>query len=187
MRLGQGGGSVSDMRLIFLYGPVASGKLTVARLLAEQTGFALFHNHLIVDAVASVFPFGSDAFVRLRERFWLETFQASAEEGRSLIFTFAPEPTVAPDFPDKVSDIVQAAGGEILFVGLSVAADIQEQRLTAPDRAAFGKLRSVAMLREMRADLDACLRAMPAAAVAIDTGITLPGNAVARIVRALSA
>ena len=56
------------MILVFLYGPVASGKLTIARELAARTGFALFHNHLVVDAVMAVFPFGSESFVRLRER-----------------------------------------------------------------------------------------------------------------------
>jgi hypothetical protein len=63
--------SRKPMRVVFIYGPVASGKLTVARALAERTGMALFHNHLVVDAVGAVFPFGSEAFVRLREQFWL--------------------------------------------------------------------------------------------------------------------
>jgi cytidylate kinase len=39
------------MKLLFLYGPAASGKLTIARELTTLTGFALFHNHLVVDAV----------------------------------------------------------------------------------------------------------------------------------------
>ena len=59
------------MQLVFLHGPAAAGKLTVARALAARTGFALFHNHLVVDAVAAVFPFGSAEFRTLRERFWL--------------------------------------------------------------------------------------------------------------------
>ena len=54
------------MHLLFLYGPPASGKYTIARIIAEQTGLPLFHNHLIVDAVAAVFPFGSANFIRLR-------------------------------------------------------------------------------------------------------------------------
>jgi len=92
------------MRLLFIYGPPASGKLTIARLITERTGLPLFHNHLIVDAVA--FPFGSKEFIRLRERFWLETISTAAEAGQSLIFTFAPEPTVADDFPDRMSRLV---------------------------------------------------------------------------------
>src|SRR5579864_3028877 len=102
------------MRVVFIYGPVASGKLTVARALAERTGMALFHNHLVVDAVGAVFPFGSEAFVRLREQFWLAVFAEAAQADRSLIFTFAPEPTVAADFAERVRTLVQSAGGEVM-------------------------------------------------------------------------
>ena len=58
------------MKLVFIYGPPAAGKLTIARKVAEKAGLALFHNHLIVDAVGAVFPFGSEHFKRLREKFW---------------------------------------------------------------------------------------------------------------------
>lgn len=173
------------MELTFIYGPVASGKLTIARAVAEQSGHALFHNHLIVDAVGAVFPFGSDAFVRLREQFWLDTIRAAADAGRSLIFTFAPEPTVAPDFPDRVAKIVAEAGGHMRFVALTVPADEQERRLDNASRAAFGKLRSHDLLRQLRADFDRCLAAMPTPHLTIDTGSTPAPEAAARILRAM--
>ena len=44
------------MKLVFIYGGAASGKLTVARELVNLTGLALFHNHLIVDAVRPPSP-----------------------------------------------------------------------------------------------------------------------------------
>jgi len=34
------------MKLVFIYGPPAVGKLTVANALAKVTGFKVFHNHL---------------------------------------------------------------------------------------------------------------------------------------------
>lgn len=34
------------MKLMFIYGPPAAGKLTVAKALCAHTGFKLFHNHL---------------------------------------------------------------------------------------------------------------------------------------------
>jgi hypothetical protein len=100
------------MRVIFIYGQPASGKLTVARALAERTGIAVFHNHLVVDALEAVFPFGSEPFVRLREQFWLAVFAEAAQADRSLIFTFAPEPTVARDF---------AEGAVAICVGIGLA------------------------------------------------------------------
>lgn len=169
------------MQLVFLYGQVASGKLTVARALAERTGFALFHNHLIVDAVAAVFPFGSSEFVRLREQFWLETIEAAAANSTSLIFTFAPEPTVTPDFPERVSKIVEQVSGRITFVALTVPPEVQSQRLVAASRAEFGKLRSLEILHQLRDDFTASMRAMPAADLTIDTASTTPDEAAARI------
>jgi hypothetical protein len=44
------------MLLVFIYEPVASGKLTIARELAGRTGLPLFHNHSAVDAVETAFP-----------------------------------------------------------------------------------------------------------------------------------
>lgn len=43
------------MELIFIHGPAAVGKLTVARELSRQSGVAVFHNHLVVDALLAVF------------------------------------------------------------------------------------------------------------------------------------
>jgi hypothetical protein len=165
------------MKLIFLYGPAASGKLTIGRELAALTGFALFHNHLVVDAVAAVFPFGSERFVKLREQFWLAMFDEAAEAGHSLIFTFTPEASVAPDFPDRVRQTVEASGGEIIFVRLTLPFDEQERRIGNPDRAAFGKLRSLDLLRELRQQLIVSMAAMPPAALTIDTAATTPAAA----------
>lgn len=174
------------MRLLFLYGPIASGKLTVAQRVEQRTGLALFHNHLVVDAVAAVFPFGSDAFVRLREQFWLDTFAAAAAEDRSLVFTFAPEPTVAANFPERVVRLVEAAGGEVVFVALHVSPEEQERRLTAPSRAAFGKLQSAELLRNLRESMDAAMKAMPRPALQIDTDAMEPDAAADAICRLLA-
>ncbi len=173
------------MQLIFLYGQAAAGKLTVARALAERTGLPLFHNHLIVDSLLAVFPFGSEEFVRLRDQFWMETFAAAAHSGRSLLFTFAPEGTVAADFPQRAAATYAAAGGRARFFALTVGREEQERRLTNPSRAAFGKLQSVELLRSLRAELDAAFAAMPAAELTLDTGALSPDESAARIAAAM--
>lgn len=173
------------MKLIFIYGPVASGKLTIARELGRLTGYAVFHNHLIVDAVASVFPFGTERFVRLREQMWLEMMREAAEAQRSLIFTFAPEPSVAEGFDKRAVEVVKAAGGSTEFVQLNVPVSEQEKRLTAPSRAEFGKLKSLNLLRELRAQFAASERAMPRGQVVIDTSALDPAGAARTIVETL--
>jgi len=81
--------------------------------LLNERACPFFTTILVVDAVASVFPFGPDEFIRLRERFWIETIGSAALAGRSLIFTFAPEPTVDPGFPHRLSQSIHPAGAAL--------------------------------------------------------------------------
>ena len=43
------------MRLVFIYGPPAVGKLTVAGELGRLTGLVVFDNHLSIDCARPVF------------------------------------------------------------------------------------------------------------------------------------
>jgi hypothetical protein len=173
------------MKLVFIYGSPASGKLTIAKELTTLTGYRLFHNHVIVDAVASVFPFGSDRFTRLREEFWLTMFREAGEAGQSIIFTFCPEATVAPDFPDRVRHAIESVGGELLLVRLTLPTEEQERRIGNADRAEFGKLLSLDLLRQIRGELSECEAAMPPAALTIDTALVEPYAAAKMIANTL--
>jgi adenylate kinase len=140
------------MKLIFLSGLPGVGKLTVARELSKLTGFKVFHNHLTVDLVQSVFEFGSPAFVQLREKLWLEVFARAVEEKLAgLIFTFAFERTVRDSFVGSVRRTIELNGGEVLFVELRCSKDELEKRLSDPSRKAFGKLNSPAQFHELSA------------------------------------
>lgn len=108
------------MHLVFLHGKAASGKLTTARELSSLLGYPVFHNHLVVDMLSGIFPFGSEPFVCLREQMWMSVFSDAAEIGRSIVFTFAPDPTVAPGFPSRVRGEIESRGGRVIFVRLVV-------------------------------------------------------------------
>jgi hypothetical protein len=140
------------MHLIFLHGTAASGKLTTARALEALLGYPVFHNHLVVDALTTVFPFGSEPFVRLREDFWLQVFTDAARTARSLTFTFAPEATVRLGFPARVRARVESSGGRICFVRLVVSEEEQERRIGNEDRKQFHKLTDLSTLRLLRND-----------------------------------
>ncbi len=140
------------MDLVFLYGPAAAGKLTTARALSSLTNLPVFHNHLVVDALLAVFPFGSPEFVRLRELYWMEAFREAAASGRSLVFTFTPEGTVPVGFAGRVTDLVGSLGGRVRFVRLRVSDAEQERRIENPDRRALKKLSSLETLLRLRSD-----------------------------------
>jgi cytidylate kinase len=169
------------MRLIFVHGPAASGKLTVARALSARTGIGLFHNHLVVDALLAAFDFGSEPFMRLREEFWLAVFSESAKAGRSLIFTFAPERSVRPRFIADTIAAVEAHGGAVSFVALTVSEAEQARRLDAASRREFAKLKSPELLRQLQASGAFDFPPLPGPDLTIDTGTTPPEAAASRI------
>ena len=138
------------MDLVFLHGRAAAGKLTTARALEQRLGWPVFHNHLVVDLLTELFPFGSDPFVRLREQIWLSVIAEAAAVDRSLIFTFTPEPTVPAGFPGRVARVVESAGGRVLWVRLLVSDREQESRIGASGRQQFHKLTSISTLRRLR-------------------------------------
>jgi len=139
------------MYCVFIHGPAASGKFTVATALKARTGLPVFHNHLAVDAALTLFEFGSPGFVRLREDIWLAAFREAAERGRSFIFTFSPEASVPPAFISTVIDLVERAGGQVLFVSLTCSEAVIEERIEAASRSAFRKLTSLVEYRRLRA------------------------------------
>ena len=174
------------MQLIFIYGPPAAGKHTVAVPLSEQTGIPLFHNHMVVDIVRNLFEFGSPPFIELRERLWLDTFTVAAEHDQSMIFTFNPEATVAPTLIADLFDIINRTGGSVVQVELLCPDEVVESRLNNESRHRFTKLTDVEVYREVRSaggfEFDFEFRPD----LQIDTTTHTPDEAVASIIRHLA-
>ena len=171
------------VKLIFLHGLPGVGKLTVARELAKLTGFGVFHNHLTVDLVGAVFEFGSRPFVELREKIWLEVFsQAAAANLSGLIFTFALDRSVGGGFIEKTREVIESAGGEVLFVELRCSKEELERRIEDASRRKFGKLSSAAWFRELEEKGAFAEPGMPAGRLVLDTTKLAASDAAGRIV-----
>ena len=144
--------TLSPMKLLFLHGPPAVGKLTIAREVAALTGWRLFHNHLTVNLALAVYDFGTPGFIALREQIWLLVFRrALADRLPGLIFTFNPEDTVPQSFIDTLFDEVAAAGGEVIPVELTAPEAEIERRMGNDSRVQLGKLTNLAVYRQLRA------------------------------------
>ena len=175
------------MKLLFLYGMPASGKYTVAKEVAEQTGYKLFHNHLVVDMLLSVFQFGDQPFRLLRERIWLDVFQQACQGGvEGVIFTFAPESTVSEGFIAEVQGLMAACGSEVLFVKLVCRNEVLLQRMVEPSRAASGKITSVEEFERLRLCGAFEDSHMPQPQLTIATDVTAPAQAAESISALLS-
>ncbi|HEY1986552.1 MAG TPA: AAA family ATPase [Terracidiphilus sp.] len=174
------------MKLIFLYGLPATGKLTVARELAVITGYKVFHNHLVVDMLQATFEFGSRPFVELREEMWLSVFaQAARNSFPGLIFTFAPETTVRASFISAAVKTLEENGGTVEFFELTCPLPELKRRIVDASRSQFGKLNSVEGFKQLQAEGAFNAPEMPKPRLSIDTSAGTPARAALQIARAL--
>ena len=134
------------MKLLFIYGSPAVGKLTVAREIAARTGFKVFHNHLSIDCIEPVFDFGTKSFGKLIELIRVETIREAARENVDLIYTFCYARGLDDAHIEKVSEIVGENGGEVCFVLLKADRDELNKRVTEESRRAMGKAKTVEMM-----------------------------------------
>jgi hypothetical protein len=137
-------------QIIFLYGRPGVGKLTVGEHLVAETGYSLLHNHAVVDLATSLFPFGTPAFVALRENLWHLTIEVAlkAKVG-GVIMTFAPEATVTDGFIPAFQKRVTAGMGTLHFIELKCSNNELEKRIASEPRERFGKLRDVYKYRKL--------------------------------------
>jgi hypothetical protein len=175
------------MRLVFIYGLPATGKLTVAQELSKITSYKLFHNHLVVDLLLSTFEFGSTPFVELREKMWLSVFDHACRTPiPGLIFTFNPEKTVHPTFIERTIETVTKHGGAVDFVELVCPLEELKQRIDSPSRLQYRKLSSLSLFSQLHASGEFDTSEMPKPRLTIDTSLTLPSEAAKQISDTLS-
>lgn len=171
------------MRLVFIYGPPAVGKLTVAKELAALTGFKVFHNHLTFDLAEAIFPFMSRPFGKLIDGTRMIAFELAAEEGVDLIFTGCYAYLHDDLWVRGVMDLIESKGGKVHFVQLTCPCEILEERVVLPDRGRFGKLASVEKLRETMGKWDLFTPVPFCEHICIDTSAVEPAEAANMIVK----
>lgn len=124
------------MKLVFLIGDTAVGKMTVGQALAKLTGLRLFHNHMMIEPVIEIFgDYKHDVVDRLREVVF-EAFAAS--EAYGLIFTYMwafdqPEDWA---YAARVREIFERRGAEIYYVELIAPQAVRLARNATPNRLA---------------------------------------------------
>jgi hypothetical protein len=142
------------MNLVYMYGPPATGKLTVANALAAQTGYKVFHNHLSIDCIRPVFDFGRESFWRLVHQIRLMTIEEAARSGTDLIYTSVYSHPKNQVLLESRLDAVERHRGRACLVQLLCSEIARESRLSSASRVALNKITSIELMRQMMDDGD---------------------------------
>lgn len=170
------------MKLIFLYGPPAAGKLTVANELSALTGFKVFHNHVSFDLAAAFFELWTRGFVRVVDGVRMLLFEVAAGEGvDGLIFTFVYASPGDDRFVESVIEVVEGKLGEVCFVRLTCEKAVLEERVVSPERRKFGKIAAVEQLRKLMERRELFSPIPFRESLTIDSSLMTPAEAAAKI------
>src|SRR3989344_3850728 len=74
---------------VFIYGPIAVGKLTVAKILSKKLGYKILHNHHINDFVEEIFDRGTYESNLMKEELRFYLLETAARANLNFIATHA--------------------------------------------------------------------------------------------------
>lgn len=114
------------MKLLFLFGSGAVGKMTVGQELAKQTGLKLFHNHMSIEPVLELFGYPEPNVIKDMRETVFENFAKTNNYGLIFTFIWAFSEQSDWDYVEHVSEIFRKHNADIYYVEL--VAD-QEERL----------------------------------------------------------
>ena len=67
------------MKLLYLFGPQAVGKMAIGMKIAELTGYRLVHNHSMMEVLAPIFGWGNEIFKKLDFEFYFRICEELAQ------------------------------------------------------------------------------------------------------------
>ena len=121
--------STQPPMILFVVGPPAVGKMTVAQAVAERTGLRVFHNHISIELALRFFDYGTPAFARISEsirRQIIEEVAASELPGLAFTYVWAFDEEGDHTAIEGYAKPFRDRGGRVLF--LELEAD-QSERL----------------------------------------------------------
>jgi hypothetical protein len=172
-----------SVRVVYLYGPPGVGKLTVARELVALTGFRLLHNHLTVNLVSTLFPYGTADFTRLLRQFRLMMMEEAARANIDLVVTNVN--TGSADqraFIQSLTEVVAAGGGTTAFVQLACQRDVWLTRIASESRLVESKPTDPDLILCLFENKDPFARLPFEPLLTLDTTHLSPADAAAQIV-----
>lgn len=122
------------MKLLFLCGDAAVGKMTVGQELMKITNLRLFHNHMTIEPVIEIFGYYDGKTIsRLRETIF-EEFAASDNYGMIFTYMWAFDQKSDWEYIAHVRSIFEPYGTEFYYAELVAPQEVRLARNTTENR-----------------------------------------------------
>ena len=125
------------MKLVFIIGDAAVGKMTVGRELEKLTGLKLFHNHMTIEPVIELLgSYRPHVIFELREAIF-KGFAATDNYG--MIFTMMMDFDSREDWDylDHIKSIFEPYGTEFYYVELIAPQEVRLERNVTEERLRY--------------------------------------------------
>jgi shikimate kinase len=142
------------MKFVMLYGPPASGKLTVAKELQKLSGFRLLHNHLIIDVLDSIASERDEIYNSIHEEILRLAVVFAVEKNVDVVNTFVYGKDEDDEHMRFIKKIVEDNGGQVFFIQLIADDEALYQRVGNESRKCFYKICDVNLLKELMSKYD---------------------------------
>lgn len=141
------------MKLVFLIGNGAVGKMTVGQELMKLTGLRLFHNHMTIEPVIEVFGYYNGTVVSKMRQIIFEEFAKSDNYGMIFTYMWAFDQQSDWDSVERVTNIFKEQGAEVYYVELVASQEVRLKRNETENR-----LKNKASKRDLEASRERILR-----------------------------
>ncbi len=122
------------MKLLFMIGNAAVGKMTVGQELAKITGLRLFHNHMTIEPVIKIFgQYNGAAINRLRQVVF-EEFAKTDNYGMIFTYMWAFDQQTDWDYVEHVKNIFKPYDTEFYYVELIASREVRLERNATENR-----------------------------------------------------
>ena len=122
------------MKLLFIFGAHAAGKMTVGQALSRITPMKLFHNHMTIEPVIELFGAYNGAVTERLRQVVFEEFAKTDNYGLIFTFIWAFDVPYDSEYVQKLSEMYRAAGAQVDYVELIAPQEVRLVRNRTENR-----------------------------------------------------
>ncbi|MDP3880936.1 MAG: AAA family ATPase [bacterium] len=179
-------------QVIVLYGAMAVGKLTVAKIIAKKLNYHVTHNHLINNLVLSVFERETLEANKIMEKLKYEFYELCVKSSKNIVITHcyahdyvSPTGLKDPIYMKRLETRLVNAGADVYFVHLKASKAALLSRVANKDRNQYHKLTKRSVLRRFLKTEDFETSAPVKSNLAIDNSNLSPEATARKIIKTL--